>query len=367
MGSTATRRIVLAVVGIVLCVACAPSARPGTAPAQSQPAAPSAPAAQPLSNEPAKVTIATSASNSEAGWMVAEEKGYFKQAGLELDVQRGVSTNDRLALVAKGDIDMTNISPSAALFNAVKRGIDVKLVAAQQFIVKDRHGDVALVVRKQLYDNGTLDNISKLRGKTIAISGTGGIGNIQLDKTLRKAGLTSADVVIKHLNLDEMLPALAGGQVDAAVVFGSLQLQARKEGIGQSLIFADEMYPGAIVSIWLYSPSFARNRPDVGKRWMVPYLRGVRDYLDAVNKGIDRETVIAALIKHTGVKDRALYDEINLANLAPDGTIDLKVLAEIQDWFADEGLLTSGKVDLQQIVDTQFIDYANKELGPYRP
>jgi hypothetical protein len=39
----------------------------------------------------------------------------------------------------------------------------------------------------------------------------------------------------------------------------------------------------------------------------------------------------------------------------------------MQDWFANQGLLTSGKVDLQQVVDTQFVEYALKELGPYKP
>jgi NitT/TauT family transport system substrate-binding protein len=357
MSHIAAGRIVVWVLGGALLWACAPAASP--APAQAP--------AQPAPREPDKVTIATSESNSEGGWMVAEEKGYFREAGIQIETQRGVNTNDRLALVAKGDIDMTNISPSAGLFNAVRRGIDIKVVAAQQVVVKDRHGDVALVVRKQLFDDGTLDTIGELKGRTIAISGTGGIGNLQLEKTLRKAGLTSADVNITYLNLNDMLATLSGGQVDAALIFGSLQLQAQKDGIARPLIFADEMYPDAIVSTWLYSASLVKDRTELGKRWMVQYLRGARDYTDAWSKGRDRETVINALMKYTTLKDRALYEEVNWANIAPDGTVNLRILGEIQDAFAEQGLLTADKVDLRELVDTQFIDYAVKELGPYRP
>jgi NitT/TauT family transport system substrate-binding protein len=127
------------------------------------------------------------------------------------------------------------------------------------------------------------------------------------------------------------------------------------------------MYPNATVSIWLYSQKFAKDNPDAGKRWMVEYLRGVRDYTDASTKGTDREAVINFLIKNTSLKDRALYDELNWTSVDPNGTISLANLGEMQDWFANQGLLTSGKVDLQQVVDTQFVDYALKELGPYKP
>ena len=41
-------------------------------------------------------------------------------------------------------------------------------------------------------------------------------------------------------------------------------------------------------------------------------------------------------------------------------------VAEDQDWFLRLGLQTA-RVDIDQLVDNQFVDYALQQLGPYRP
>ena len=40
-------------------------------------------------------------------------------------------------------------------------------------------------------------------------------------------------------------------------------------------------------------------------------------------------------------------------------------VAFAQDWFAEQGYVRA-KVDMDQVVDNQFADYALAQLGPYR-
>jgi hypothetical protein len=51
-------------------------------------------------------------------------------------------------------------------------------------------------------------------------------------------------------------------------------------------------------------------RQEVGRRFLVAYLRGVRDYDDAFNHGKDQDAIVAILTKHTNIKDPAVFQKM---------------------------------------------------------
>jgi NitT/TauT family transport system substrate-binding protein len=74
---------------------------------------------------------------------------------------------------------------------------------------------------------------------------------------------------------------------------------------------------------------------------------------------------VDAPIKHTPVKNRALYDQMTLSALHPDGRMNLQSFEVQQDWFLSTGA-QQGRVDLSQFIDLQHIETAAAQLGPYR-
>jgi len=98
---------------------------------------------------------------------------------------------------------------------------------------------------------------------------------------------------------------------------------------------------------------------------MVAYVRGLRDYNDAFRGGRDKAEVIAILGKTTGITDPAIYDQIVLPGLNPDGAAFKDSVAEDQQWFLRLGL-QNAPVDIDQLVDNQFVDYALQQLGRYQ-
>jgi NitT/TauT family transport system substrate-binding protein len=118
--------------------------------------------------------------------------------------------------------------------------------------------------------------------------------------------------------------------------------------------------------VLLYSPDFSQS--DLGTKFMVAYLRGVRVYNDAFVKRepTARDKALDALIKHTPVKTPALYDQMSLSGLDPDGKMDLPSFELQQDYFLSNGA-QQGRVDLGQFIDLQHIERAVAQLGgPYR-
>ena len=128
----------------------------------------------------------------------------------------------------------------------------------------------------------------------------------------------------------------------------------------------DEIMPYAPVISLAYSPLLIRDRPQLARDFMTAYLRGVRDYNDAFLKNINRADAVSVLIKHTPIKDPTLYDRMVLAGLNPDGYINLEGMRADQEWFLAREVLRE-RVDLDTLVDHQYVEYALGRLGRYQP
>ena len=120
--------------------------------------------------------------------------------------------------------------------------------------------------------------------------------------------------------------------------------------------------PGYQSTVILYSGSFVHTQPEAAKRWMLAYLKGLRDYVDAFSSGARRDEVIDILIKHTPVKDRALYATMLPVGFEPNGRVNVDYLRGEQELYRREGLLTD-PIDVATMVDHQYVDYAVSRLG----
>jgi hypothetical protein len=79
-----------------------------------------------------------------------------------------------------------------------------------------------------------------------------------------------------------------------------------------------------------------------------------------------RAQVIPLLIQATNYKDPALYDRIQLHSVNPDGHINVAALETDYRWYIAQGLI-GDVVNLSQLVDGQFVDYALQQVGRYTP
>ncbi len=365
------RPLGLALALAYLTLACAPSAPPAAPPAPSPavgtPAAatpvPSAPAATPPATE--TVHLGTLGSTTDAGLFIAKDKGYFAEQGLTLDDSPFDSAARMVASLGTGQLDVGAGSHSAGLFNAVARGIPIKLVA-DKGSAPPGHGFQALMFRRDLRDSGELQSVRDLRGRRVAVSAHGVTAEAALTRWLQQGGLTLDDVDVVELGFPEHASALAGGALDAAINIEPFVTRMEDQGIATAYQRIDELCPGYMLAEVIYSGAFARDQADAARRFMVAYLRGVRDYNDGFVKGdaAQRQEAIAILARNTPVKDAALYDRMRMPGLDPDGRMNLTSLAEDQELWLAQGRQET-RVDLASVVDTSFAEYAVAQLGPY--
>ena len=118
-----------------------------------------------------------------------------------------------------------------------------------------------------------------------------------------------------------------------------------------------------------YSANFIDNRRLVAERFMRAYLRGVRDYTQALHDGKlagpGAAEIIAILTKQTAIKDAALYGRIVPSSADPDGAVNLKTLKNDLAFYRQQGLVKDDKIKVEDVYDGSFAALAVEVLGPY--
>lgn len=309
-----------------------------------------------------QVNVGVTTASSDAGIFIAYERGYFTEAGIEVTLTPFSTALPMMAAVATGEVDVARSAQSAGLFNGFARGIEFKMVADGGSLSKGG-GYLALSVRKDLADSGAIKSAADLKGKRIAIAGEGGTSDIALDHYLQTASLSLKDVQRVSISIPDQIAAFTNKSIDAAITLEPIMTAMVDRGIAVRFAGGDEMYPNMQAGILTYSSGFAA-RTDLATRFMVAYLKGTRDYNDAFFKRKDVPGVIGALVKHTSIKDAALYAKIVPAGLDPNGAINIQGLRDDLDWYRRNGF-SEAQIDVDKFVDTSFAKAAVKQLGPY--
>ena len=159
-----------------------------------------------------------------------------------------------------------------------------------------------------------------------------------------------------------MLLALSNNSIDVVNLIEPFVTRAVDQG--SSLIWkgAEEVYPNAARALLFYGPHFVADKPDAANRFMVAYLQGARDYMDAIETGRNRDAVIATLIEYTDVKDPSVYDRMIPAAIDRNGAFDERDLEAQQDYYIETGQQQQ-RADMQQAVDNHYREFAIGVLG----
>ena len=317
---------------------------------------------------PTEVVVGSAQAISEATVYIAEKKGFFADEGIAIKMLPFASAANMVAPLGAGQLDVGGGSASAGLYNAVSRGIKIKIVADKSSS-QPGYGSQQIMVRKEHVDSGRYKTLADLKGFRFAMNGVGVSNTSTLNTLLTSAGLKYSDVSTVNLSFPDHVLAFENKSVDASSSLEPFVTAIKKAGTAVVIRRDDEIIPGHELANLLYSQSFAANR-EVATRFMRAYLRGVRFYNDALKDhrlaGPRAEETIDILAEYTPIKDKALLRELTPSGCDPDGKVSVASLQRDLDFYASQGLI-EGKVDLADIIDSSFIEAAVRDLGPYKP
>lgn len=316
----------------------------------------------------APVRVGTTNSSSDAPLFIAAAKGYFKAEGLEVEFTSFDSAAKMIAPLGTGQLEVGAGSPAAGFYNAVGRGLDVRMVA-DKGSMPPGYGYLTLMVRKDLVDSGKVKGTGDLKGAKVALPAQGTTTDSTLNEALKKGGLKWSDVEVTFMGFPQHVLALQNKAIEASVTTEPSVTRAEQSGAAVRYMPGDVAYPNQQVAVILFGGKFIKEQPETGRKFMKAYIRAVRDYNDALKggklAGANAPEIIRILTEYTNIKDPKVYAAITPNGCNPDGQVNEASLRKDLDFFKERGLI-EGNVTVDQVIDPSFVNAALKELGPYK-
>jgi NitT/TauT family transport system substrate-binding protein len=279
-----------------------------------------------------------------APFYVAIEKGYFREAGIELEMDYKFET-DGVALVGAGDLPFAVVSGEQVLL-ARAQGLPVTYVAAwyQQYPVSVVAKSEAEVLIPQ-----------DLKGKKIGLPGLFGANYIGLRALLFEAEMSESDVTLDSIGFNQVELLAAGGQ-DVIVGYAANEpIQLRARGIPVTEIRVAEYVQLAANGI-LASETIISENPDLVRRFIAAFLKGLADTIADPEEAFE---LSESHIPNFADLDRAVQSEILATSILQWkaehlGHSDPQAWENMQDILLEMGLITE-EMDLSKAFTNEFI------------
>ena len=275
---------------------------------------------------------------------VAIEKGYFREAGIEVEFDYKFET-DGVALVGAGELPFAVVSGEQVLL-ARTQGLPVTYVAAwyQQYPVS--------VVAKS--DAGVLIP-QDLKGKKIGLPGLFGANYIGLRALLNAGKLTEDDVTLDSIGFNQV-ESMATGQQDIVVGYTANEpIQLRAKGIAVTEIRVADYVQLAANGI-LASEKVIAEDPKLVRAFVGAFLKGLKYTIDNPDEAF---TLSESYIPNfadldADVQKQVLAISIEQWKAERLGYSDSQAWENMRDVLLDMGLITE-KMDLSKAFTNEFI------------
>lgn len=345
-----TPRLVLPIFALVslALAACAP-VTPAAAPAQVTPAQSTA------APKPTALKVVILPFISFAPYWIAQDDGYFQEQGLDVEFVDMTNQQDTLPAMLGGQVDVTSGQVYAAMFNAAAKDSPVKIVADKGYINPDSCENIALIGRKGAYDAGDV-KAEQLKGTRLTIVAASW-NEYFFEKQLKALNLTNTTASNTPLSSPAVLEAMNAGQVDLTVQNEPWVTRLTDAGHVRLTPGISKLMPNSESAVMLFGPRLMGENADVGKRFMLAYLKAVRAY----NEGKSDHTV-AILSKYTKLPAE-LLKKMCWPALHPDGVVNTESMLDFQNWAVGKGLIKT-PATAAQLFDPSFATYASQQLGP---
>src|SRR6266508_4118048 len=279
-----------------------------------------------------------------APFYVAIQKGYFRDAGIEIEFDYKFET-DGVALVGSGELPFALVSGEQVLL-ARAQGLPVEYVAAwyQQYPVS--------VVAKS--DLGILIP-QDLKGKKIGLPGLFGANYVGLRALLFEAKMRESDVTLDSIGFNQV-DLFAAGQQDIVVGYTANEpIQLRARGIPVTEIRVADYVQLASNGI-LASEKVIQENPELVRAFIGAFLKGLSDTIANPDEAFQvSESYIPNFADlDEAVQKQVLETSIEQWKAQRLGYSDPQAWENMQDVLLNMGLITE-KMDLSKAFTNEFI------------
>ncbi len=301
--------------------------------------------------EARKLRVGVLRLSSSGAVFLAQNLGFFKDAGLDVELVFFAAAQPIAVAAASGDIDIGVTAFTAGLFNLAGKGA-LTIIAGQSREVPGFPLDAFLATTKPNGD--ALKKPQDIRGKRIGITQVGSSFHFVSGLVAEKYKFPLSSVTFVPLqSMGNIVSALQGGAVDGAVLPATVASGAIASGAARLLGWGSDEAP------WQIGAAFASAKIRADEKaigdFLAAYRRGCKlfhDKLDEKAPETERAPLLEIISKYTQQKPEDVAK--TLAYVEPDAKLDLRNVAHQIEWYQAQGFVDKG-FGLEQVIDRRFV------------
>ena len=260
---------------------------------------------------------------------VAIDKGYYSQAGLQIDFDYSLET-DAVSLVGMGNLQFAIVSGEQVLLARAQK-LPIVYVAAW-------YKDYPVAVASKA--SAGILTIPDLKGKKIGLPGLYGASYIGLRALLSAAGLKESDVSLDSIGFNQVA-SLAADKDQAVVIYlANEPIQLRAQGFDLNIIKVSDSVQLASNGLITNETTLAQH-PDLVQRMVQATLHGISDTIANPDEAyqISKKYVQALTQADPAQQKEKLAISISEWQKDPPGYSDPKAWENMQKVLSDMGML----------------------------
>lgn len=307
--------------------------------------------------EPLRAKVGVLRLSSSAPVFIAQDKGYFREAGLDIELKFFDAAQPIAVATTSGDVDFGITAFTAGLYNLAGKGT-LKVIGGMS---REKAGYplIGYFASNNAYAAG-LKTPRDLAGKRIAVTQVGSSFHYSLGLLADKYGFKLSDVKIVPLqSLSNAAAALKGETVDAALLPASTARKLMDDGGAKLLGWVGDETPWQLGAVFA-SPKTLQNKALVTKLLTV-LDRADREYHDVIlasvkdgKAAINDKTrpLLEIIAKYTNLPVEQVVG--NCAYIDPGGKLDVKNVDNQIKWLQDQGFVDKG-FGADAIIDKDYV------------
>jgi NitT/TauT family transport system substrate-binding protein len=199
-----------------------------------------------------------------APFYVAMEKGYFKEAGIDLEFDYAYET-DGIALVGAGKVPFSLASGEQVLL-ARAQGLPITTIYSWY-----KGYPITLITT-----DPTIKTPADLKGKTIGLPGLYGANYVGLRALLSVAGLTESDVTLDSIGYSQIESIVSGKEQNVVCYSNNEPIVLAEQGITFSTLDVSDYLNLASNGI-VTNEAMIKEHPEVVKAFLTAFSKGIQE------------------------------------------------------------------------------------------
>ncbi len=295
---------------------------------------------------------------SHSASFIALERGYFADAGLNVELEFFQAAQPMAVAIASGDVDYAVTAISGGLISLADKGA-IKVIGGA---LKEEAGiDGQQILASDAAFQAGLTDPAMLDGKTFAVTQSGSSFHYMGSQI---AMAEEIDLTFKPLQkVGAIIGAMRSGQVDAWSIVPHIAKPLAGSGAVHIIGTIQEYIPNYQITTAFTSANNASDERGQTEDFLTAFSKGIDDYNSTMidkaggDTGVDEMVDLIHKYVYTDrPRDKAAPSIINgTMRLSPNAALDVSSVQNQLSWFQSEGLVDED-ITLNTLVDGSYVE-----------